>query len=152
VPVPGQLTPLVAHRILGVFPQDVPVVPPRVAWTASPFVGRPQALGTLHALLAQVEVGRGQVVGIVGEPGIGKSRLLAEFRHSLHGRPLRYLQGHCVSYGQATPYLPILDLLRHFCDLATADSPETVTTKIHHRLRDVGMAPEEAAAYLLALL
>src|SRR5439155_25416482 len=139
-------------RVLGVSPQHVPAVPPRVGRAASPFVGRTQALGTLHALLAQVEEGRGQVVGIVGEPGIGKSRLLAEFRYSLRGRPLRYLQGRCLSYGQATPYLPILDLLRHFCDLATVDSPKGITTKIHHRLREVGMAPEEAAPYLLALL
>ena len=151
VPVPGQPTPLLAYRVLAVYPRDVPVVP-HGGRAESPFVGRTQAMGTLHALLAQVEAGRGQVVGIVGEPGIGKSRLLAEFRHSLRGRQLRYLQGRCLSYGQATPYLPILDLLRHFFGLTAADSPEGITTKIHHKLREVGMAPEEAAGYLLALL
>ena len=151
VPVPGQPTPLLAYRVLAVYPRDVPVVP-HGGRAESPFVGRTQAMGTLHALLAQVEAGRGQVVGIVGEPGIGKSRLLAEFRHSLRGRQLRYLQGRCLSYGQATPYLPILDLLRHFCGLTAADSPESITTKIDHKLREVGMAPEEAAGYLLALL
>ena len=51
----------------------------------SPFVGRERELATLHALLAQVEKGRGQVLGVVGEPGIGKSRLVYEFRHSLEG-------------------------------------------------------------------
>ena len=49
----------------------------------SPFVGREREMMTLHALLAQVEAGRGQVVGIVGEPGLGKSRLVYEFRRSL---------------------------------------------------------------------
>jgi len=151
VPVPGQSAPLLAYHVLGVHPRDVPAVP-RVGRAERPFVGRTQALGTLHALLGQVEAGRGQVVGIVGEPGIGKSRLLAEFYHSLRGRPLRYLRGRCLSYGQATPYLPVLDLLRYCCDLTAADGPEGITAKIHHRLREVGMASEEAAAYLLALL
>jgi putative protein kinase ArgK-like GTPase of G3E family len=57
----------------------------------------------LQTLLRQAEAGRGQVVGIVGEPGLGKSRLLYEFRHSLRPRRLRYLACGCASYGQATP-------------------------------------------------
>jgi predicted ATPase len=68
-------------------------------------------LSALHALLTQVVGGQGQVVGIVGEPGIGKSRLLAEWRRSLVVREVAYLTGHCWSYGQATRYLPVLDLL-----------------------------------------
>jgi len=52
------------------------------------------------------------VVSIVGEPGMGKSRLLYEFCRSLRGRQVTYLAGRCVSYGSTTPYLPILDLLR----------------------------------------
>jgi AAA ATPase-like protein len=68
----------------------------------SPFVGREREMATLHALLAQVEAGRGQVGGIVGEAGIGKSRLISEFCHSLQGRTLMYLTGRCFSYGSAT--------------------------------------------------
>src|SRR5262249_59837371 len=62
----------------------------------SPFVGRERELATLHALLAQAETGRGQVVGMVGEPGIGKSRLLYEFRQSLAGKRLNYPTGPCL--------------------------------------------------------
>ena len=51
----------------------------------SPFVGREREMATLQALLAQVEAGHGQVVGVVGEPGLGKSRLVYEFRRSLGG-------------------------------------------------------------------
>jgi predicted ATPase len=115
-------------------------------------VGRTQALVTLHTLLAQVETGRGQAVWIVGEPGIGKSRLLAEFYRGLQGRQLRYLHGRCLSYGQATPFLPVIDFLQHSCDLTAADGPEGITAKIHHRLREAGMAAEGSAPYLLALL
>jgi hypothetical protein len=102
VPVPGQPTPLLAYHVIGVYPRDVAVVR-RIGRAESPFVWRTQALVTLHTLLAQVEAGHGQAVGIVGEPGIGKSRLLAEFYRSLRGRQLQYLHRHCLSYGQATP-------------------------------------------------
>ena len=83
----------------------------------SPFVGRTHELATLHAVLAQVVGGRGQAVGIVGEPGIGKSRLLLEWHQQLHAHGVAYLEGHCLSYGSAMPYLPVLDLLRAHCGI-----------------------------------
>lgn len=118
----------------------------------SGFVGRDREMAILHALLTQVEDGRGHVVGVVGEPGIGKSRLIDEFRRSLTGRRLTYVRGRCVSYGSATPYLPILDLLRHHCDITDADSPEAITAKVHRSLQELRMAPDEWAPYLIQLL
>jgi class 3 adenylate cyclase/DNA-binding winged helix-turn-helix (wHTH) protein/predicted ATPase len=118
----------------------------------SPFVGREQVTATLLALLAQAEAGRGQVVGVVGEAGMGKSRLVAEFCHSLEGRRLTVLLGGCRSYGGTTPYLPVLELLRHFCGLTAADTPEVSITKVHHQLQAVGLAPEEWALELLHFL
>ena len=118
----------------------------------SPFVGREREMMTLHALLAQVEAGHGQVVGIVGEPGLGKSRLVYEFRRSLGGRRLVYRAGRCLSYGSTTPYLPVLDLLRHHCGTTDADGPEDITAKIHRSLQALGMAPEMWAPVLLHLL
>src|SRR5262249_5117885 len=70
----------------------------------SRFVGRERELATLHALLGQVQAGHGQVVRLVGEPGVGKSRLLYEFRRSLLGQPVTYLEGRCFSYGSTLPY------------------------------------------------
>ena len=78
---------------------------PRCA-ARSPFVGRERELALLHDRLDAVEAGQGQVVALVGEPGIGKSRLLEEYRCSLLGRQMIYAEGHCLSYGSATPYLP----------------------------------------------
>jgi DNA-binding winged helix-turn-helix (wHTH) protein len=117
-----------------------------------PFVGRTHALATLHTLLAQVEAGRGQMVGIVGAPGMGKSRLLAEFQHRLRGRRLTYLCGRCLSYGQTTPYLPVLDLLRHAWGITPADRLQGIATKVRRGLHQVGMTSDDAAALLLALL
>jgi predicted ATPase len=118
----------------------------------SPFVGRERELATLHALLAQVETGRGQVVGMVGEPGMGKSRLLYEFRQSLEGKRLIYLAGRCLSYGSTTPYLPVLDILRHNCGILETDRPEEITAKVHRALQEVEMAPDAWAPVLLHLL
>jgi len=56
-------------------------------------------------MLAQAEAGRGQVVGVVGEPGLGKSRLLSEFRRGLRQRRLTYLATGCPSYAQAIPFV-----------------------------------------------
>src|SRR5262249_48827178 len=83
-------SPEVVYQIWGHRPAWVPGGP-RLLRPFSPFVGRARELATLQALLAQAEAGQGQVVGIIGEPGLGKSRLVAEFRRSLHGRPLTYL-------------------------------------------------------------
>ena len=60
----------------------------------SQFVGRAHELGVLRDLLASVVAGSGQAVGIVGEPGSGKSRLLYELRQSLRGRRVAYVEGH----------------------------------------------------------
>jgi hypothetical protein len=76
------------------------------ARVVTPFVGRQRELDTLHALLAQATEGRGHVVGVVGEPGLGKSRLVTEFQHSLHGHPVTYLASGCFSYSTATPCWP----------------------------------------------
>ena len=78
----------------------------------SRFVGRERELALLHERLAHVAQGHGQVVGIAGEPGMGKSRLLAEFHRSLAGQPVTYREGHCFPYSSTTPYLPVRDLLR----------------------------------------
>src|SRR4029453_17478712 len=86
------------------------------------------------------------------EAGLGKSRLIHEFRHSLRARPLTYLTGPCVSYGSITPYFPVLEILRHNCGITDADSTEAMTAKVHRSLQEVGMALETWAPVLLHLL
>jgi DNA-binding winged helix-turn-helix (wHTH) protein len=116
------------------------------------FVGRQREKGTLHALLGQAEDGRGQVVGIAGEPGIGKSRFLYEFRQQVRHRSFAYLAGRCVSYGHATPYLPLLDLVRQACGLTERDNPDETAARVGQYLQDVGMESEAWAPYILHFL
>jgi transcriptional regulator with AAA-type ATPase domain/tetratricopeptide (TPR) repeat protein len=118
----------------------------------APFVGREQELDTLHARWRPAREGRGQMVALVGEPGIGKSRLLFEFRRSLADAPLIYLEGRGESFGGGVPYLPVVDLLRRFFAIQEADDPTTIGETVRGRLLalDPSLAPELSP--ILALL
>ena len=151
VQVKGKEAPVAAYKLLGHRPRRSPGA--RLGErTLSRFAGRERELAVLHEVLAQVEAGQGQVVGIVAEAGVGKSRFLYEFRQSLREKRLTYLAGSCLSYGQAIPYLPLLDILRHNCGITEADSPETITTRVRLGLQEVGLDPEAETPYLLHLL
>jgi len=127
-------------------------VPRRGAWPLSRFVGRVQELALLHTRLAQAVRGQGQVVGIVGEPGLGKSRLLAEFAHSLDGQAVTYCEGHCLAYSSATPYLPVRDLLRQLWDLPDRARAAALTATVQQRLGAAGVASEAETLLLLQCL
>jgi tetratricopeptide (TPR) repeat protein len=116
------------------------------------FVGRQHELELLESRLASAMTGRGQVVGIAGEAGIGKTRLLFEFRQRLGADRVAYVEGHCLAYGSAMPYLPLLDILRHTCAIGETDTPEEIGDKVRAALHAAGMDAEEAAPYLLQLL
>jgi len=118
----------------------------------SRFVGRERELALLHAGLGHVAQGQGQVVGIVGDPGMGKSRLLYEFRQSLEGQAVTYYEGHCLPYEQGTPYVPVRDLVRQACGIYETDRPEAIARTIHHALQEAGLPPEETLPVLLQLL
>jgi predicted ATP-dependent serine protease len=79
------------------------------------FVGRQGELDQLRQALGSAGSSHGQVVAIVGEPGVGKSRLVWEITHSPRIDGWLVLQAGSVSYGQATSYLPVIDLLKSYC-------------------------------------
>jgi DNA-binding NtrC family response regulator/tetratricopeptide (TPR) repeat protein len=118
----------------------------------SRFVGRERELAALHELLARAEAGRGQVVGIVGEPGVGKSRLLYEFRQRLSWKRVLSLEGQSVSYGSTIPYLPVLDLLRAYFQIEERDDPQRIREKVTSTLLTLDDALGAARAPFFALL
>src|ERR671933_824430 len=79
------------------------------------FVGRQHELEMLRQALERAAAGHGQIVAIVGEAGVGKSRLVYEFVHAHYTQGWRVLESASVSYGKATPYFPVIDLLRRYC-------------------------------------
>ena len=107
------------------------------------FVGRRQELDLLQSRLALAANGRGQVVGIVGDAGIGKSRLVFEFHQSEGGRVAAFLLGHCHAWGAAAPYLPVLEILRASCGIAETDTTEDVVVKLGAATRAMSMGDEE---------
>src|SRR5262249_18995894 len=139
------------YQILGLHPQRRPVVG-HGERVLSRFVGRAQELALLQALLAQAETGRGQVVGLVGESGMGKSRLLFEFRLHLRSKPVTFVASQCLSYGQVTPYLPVLDMLRSLCGLTETDSGAALVTKVQNAVQAAGLEAADWAPSLLHLL
>jgi tetratricopeptide (TPR) repeat protein len=142
---------VVAYRLRGLRPSrsTLGAVPER---PLSPFVGRDRELAALHDALAHAEAGRGEAAGIVSEPGMGKSRLLLEFRQSLTGRRLTYLEGRCLPYGATIPYHPLLEILRANCRIVDTDPPEAAARKVEGALREVGMGAGDALSCLLHLL
>jgi len=117
----------------------------------SPFVGRRQEIDILERRLASATAGHGQLVGIAGEAGLGKSRLLHEFRQRLRGRPITWLEAHCVSHGGNIPYLPLLELVRRGSRLDERDTPDGIDRKVRHTLEMLGLDPADAA-YVVAFL
>ena len=118
----------------------------------TPFVGRERELGVLGGLLARAEDGRGQIVGIKGEAGVGKSRLLHEFRRTLTRGDVTYLEGRCPSYGNTVAYLPFIDIIRSAFGLIDTDNSRAIAEKVGAGLATLALDPNGWQPYLLNLL
>ncbi|HEU4437797.1 MAG TPA: sigma 54-interacting transcriptional regulator, partial [Methylomirabilota bacterium] len=116
------------------------------------FVGRSHELDLLRARFALAQRGQGQVVGLVGEPGVGKSRLLWEFTHSELGRPWLLLDAAAGLAGTPRPYLPIVEMLRRYFQLEGGEPPAQVRERVSDRVRDLDANLLPSLPALLALL
>jgi class 3 adenylate cyclase/tetratricopeptide (TPR) repeat protein len=106
----------------------------------TPLVGRVLEVATLIERFDEVKAGRGQVVSISGDAGIGKSRLLLEFRRRLAeaGEAVTWLEGQCISFGQSIPFLPLLDQLRENFGIEEFDGEPEIIAKVEHGMRRMG--------------
>ena len=124
----------------------------RLARTLAPFVGRQHELAVLDDLASRVRAGKGHAVSIVGEPGIGKSRLLHECtQHVAAPAGMAVLEGRCVSYGSNIPYLPLADLIRTHCGVRESDPPETTRLAVERTSRNYDL-PSESGTWLLRMI
>src|SRR6266700_4370884 len=116
------------------------------------FVGRDQELATVQHALAQAGAGRGQVMALVGEAGVGKSRLVYEVIHAHQTQGWRVLESASVSYGKATPYFPVIELLKRYVHVEDADEPRTVRAKVTGQVLTLDETLQETVPALLWLL
>src|SRR3989441_2076926 len=116
------------------------------------FVGRDPELQQLALARDRSRAGSGQLVAVVGEPGVGKSRLYWEFSRSHLTDGWLVLESASVSYGKATPYLPVIDLLRMYFKVEERDEPRVVREKVTGKLLTLDETLRDALPALLALL
>ena len=94
------------------------------------FVGREREMATLDAALERALGGETQIVGVVGEPGVGKSRLCLELLARARAQSIAVYEGHCLSHGRALPFHPILQLFRSYFGIHETDPPAEARRKI----------------------
>jgi hypothetical protein len=151
VPLKGLADPIEVYELVG-----LGVVRSRLGAAAARgltrFVGRDAELEQLRQALGHGAAGHGQVVAIVGEPGVGKSRLVWEVTHSHRTHGWLVLHASSVSYGKATPYLPAIDLVKRYFRIEERDDHRTVREKVTGKILTLDWSLERVLPALLTLL
>jgi class 3 adenylate cyclase/tetratricopeptide (TPR) repeat protein len=149
-PVKGRTQPVPMFRVSGRRPRRTRLeVQADLGLTT--LSGRQRELRSLHDCLDRAKHGNGEAVGIRGEPGVGKSRLVYEFRRTLENEAITWLEGRCVGYGASTPYLPILDMLRTHFQIDDGDNVLQIDQKLRHRAEHIALEPDGALPFLREL-
>jgi class 3 adenylate cyclase len=151
VPVKGLETPIEVYELVGAGPARSRLQA-AVARGLTRFVGRGGELVLLRGAMEKVGAGHGQVVAVVGEPGVGKSRLFWEFIHSHRTHGWLVLESGSASYGTATPYLPVVDLLKAYCQIEPRNDGRKIREKLTGKLLALDRALEPTLPAFLALL
>lgn len=115
-------------------------------------VGRSRELEQLRHCFALVQHGSGQAVSIIGDAGLGKSRLLYEFHHLLQGTESLWFEGRCSSYDSAVAYLPIVGFLQHYFGIDANDSDADIAQKVSQGFASLSVESQQTMPYVLHLL
>jgi class 3 adenylate cyclase/tetratricopeptide (TPR) repeat protein len=150
-PVKGLAGPVEVYELTGA---DVPRSRLRASATRglTRFVGRTAEMTRLVDAMRRAQAGRGQLVAIIGEAGVGKSRLCYEFTHSPEARQWVVLETGSVSYGKGTSYSPVVDLLKQYFRIESRDDHPRIREKVTEKLVSVDPALARYHAALLWLL
>jgi hypothetical protein len=151
VPVKGLAGPIEVYELTG-----AGLLRPRFSAAAarglSRFVGRDRELEVLRDALGRAAAGHGRLVAVVGEPGVGKSRFVWEVTHSHRTHGWCILESSSASYGKATSYLPVIDLLKAYFGVQDREGPREVREKVTGKVLTLDRALEPSLPALLALL
>ena len=151
VPVKGLADPIHVYEVTGVGEAKTRLdVATRRGLT--PFVGREVELKQIHQAQQLAAQGHGQVVATIGEAGVGKSRLVREFVRSSQTVAWLVVQSSSVSYGRATPYLPIIQMLRDYLKISSNDSTQSIRESLAKKIATLDPVLQDAIPPLLDLL
>ena len=151
VPVKGMSDPVEIYEVTGAGPARSRLQA-AAARGLTRFVGRDAETEQLRKALEHAQTGHGQVVSVVGEPGVGKSRLFWEFTHSHRVREWLILESGSVSYGKATPYLPVIDLLKAYFQIDSRDDGRKIREKVTGKIITLDESLRPTLPAFLALL
>jgi class 3 adenylate cyclase/tetratricopeptide (TPR) repeat protein len=118
----------------------------------TPFIGRERELELLLDGFERVKAGKGQAFSIISEAGVGKSRLLYEFRKAVANENVNFLEGKCLSYSRGIPYDPVIDILKSNFDIQEGEGDQKIREKVKMGLNLVGADEASTLPYLLELL
>ena len=151
IPVRGLAAPVEAYEVIGAGP-----VRSRLQAAAARgltrFVGRSAEMVSLREALTAAGAGKMQVAAVTGEAGVGKSRLVHEFIHSAHTRGWLVLESNSVSYGKATPYLPVIDFLKNYFKIDLRDDTRAIREKVTGKVLMLDSSLQDAIPPLFDLL
>jgi class 3 adenylate cyclase/tetratricopeptide (TPR) repeat protein len=118
----------------------------------TPFVGRERELELLLDGFERVKAGKGQAFSIVSEAGVGKTRLLYEFRKAVANEDVTFLEGRCLSYSRSVAYHPVIEILKSNFDIHEGEGDQGIREKVKKGLRAIGADEASTLPYLLELL
>jgi class 3 adenylate cyclase len=151
VPVKGMAEPVEVYELIGAGAARSRLQA-AAARGLTAFVGRGAELTKLHQALDAARAGHGEIVAVVGEPGVGKSRLFYEFAHSHRTDRTLLLEAGSVSYGKATAYRPVIDLLKAYFQIEERDDVRKMRERVTGKLLTLDRQLEPLLPSLLALL
>ena len=151
VELKGKEKPLEAHKLFKAGEVETRIGA-SVAKGLTRFVGRENSMAALKEALEEAETGSGQFVGLVGEAGVGKSRLLFEFKSLLPQSEYAYLEGRCLHYGGSMSYLPFLEILRSYFEIKEGDREFIIKKRMAEKIAGLDEKLESALPPLMELL
>jgi class 3 adenylate cyclase len=118
----------------------------------TPFIGRDREVDLLLDAFARAKAGRGQAISIMSEAGVGKSRLLYEFRKAVANEDVIFLEGKCLSYSRGVAYHPVTDILKSNFNVQKGEEDSDIREKVRNGLKVLGADEATTLPYLLELL
>ena len=151
VEIKGKRKPLKSYRVLGLGKARTRL---RAAMSRglTPLVGRERELELLIDAFERAQEGQGQALSIVGEAGVGKSRMLYEFKNAVANKDVTFLEGRCLPYSRGVAYHPIIDCLKSTFDIREGDDDILITDKVKRGLASIKLEEANTLPYLLELL